>query len=137
MEARNREMFQVIHANTERLKKSAVPYIQRMLNQGEDIQNCVLVKFCGALYASPGYMTFNKPLVFCLFVRLYISVYCTTSSVYTVYQAAGYVVQQCILYTHQLAMLYSSVYCTPTSWQSLTSWLRHQPPVGAAGERTL
>ena len=37
METRNREMFQVIHANTERLKNSTVPYIQRILNQREDI----------------------------------------------------------------------------------------------------
>ena len=37
METRNREMFQVIHANTERLENSTVPYIQRILNQRKDI----------------------------------------------------------------------------------------------------
>ena len=36
MKTRKREMFQVIPANTERLKNSTVPYIQRMLNQGKN-----------------------------------------------------------------------------------------------------
>ena len=30
--ARNREKFKVLHANTDRLKDSAVPYLQRLLN---------------------------------------------------------------------------------------------------------
>ena len=33
MKTRMNEQFEFIHANTERLKKSTVPYIQRMLNQ--------------------------------------------------------------------------------------------------------
>ena len=37
METRHREMFQVIYANTERLKNSTVPYIQRIMKQGEGI----------------------------------------------------------------------------------------------------
>ena len=32
---RNTEKYEVIHANTERLRKSTVPYIQRLLNKKE------------------------------------------------------------------------------------------------------
>ena len=32
---RNREKFKVLHANTDRLKDSAVPYLQRLLNANE------------------------------------------------------------------------------------------------------
>lgn len=35
MEARNSEIYQVTHCKTERLKKSAIPHMQRMLNQSE------------------------------------------------------------------------------------------------------
>jgi hypothetical protein len=33
MKTRNKEAFEVIHANTERLRNSTVPYIQRLLNK--------------------------------------------------------------------------------------------------------
>ena len=39
MKTRNHEKFQILHANTERLKNSTVPYIQRILNQNENIRN--------------------------------------------------------------------------------------------------
>ena len=32
MQTRNQEKYKILHANTERLKNSTVPYIQRMLN---------------------------------------------------------------------------------------------------------
>ena len=35
METRKKESFVVNHANTERLEKSAVPYLQRMLNSDD------------------------------------------------------------------------------------------------------
>ena len=35
MNTRNTEKYEVIHANTERLRKSTVPYIQRLLNKKE------------------------------------------------------------------------------------------------------
>ena len=38
MKTRNKEKFQVIHANTERLRNSTLPYIQRLLNQTENIR---------------------------------------------------------------------------------------------------
>ena len=33
MKTQNKEAFEVIHANTERLRNSTVPYIQRLLNK--------------------------------------------------------------------------------------------------------
>ena len=39
IKTRNHEKFQILHANTERLKNSTVPYIQRILNQNEKIRN--------------------------------------------------------------------------------------------------
>ena len=39
MKTRNHEKFHILHANTERLKNSTVPYIQRILNQNENIRN--------------------------------------------------------------------------------------------------
>ena len=36
MEIRNEEKFLVQHANTERLKNSAIPYMQRLLNKYDD-----------------------------------------------------------------------------------------------------
>ena len=39
MEIREEEKFVVCHANTERLKKSAIPYMQRLLNKNEAVKN--------------------------------------------------------------------------------------------------
>ena len=39
MEIREEEKFVVFHANTERLKKSAIPYMQRLLNKNEAAKN--------------------------------------------------------------------------------------------------
>jgi hypothetical protein len=36
MQTRNQEKYKVLNANTERLKNSTVPYIQKMLNSMED-----------------------------------------------------------------------------------------------------
>ena len=36
MQTRNQEKYKILHANTERLKNSTVPYIQRMLNNIEE-----------------------------------------------------------------------------------------------------
>ena len=38
MGTRNEECFVVDHANTERLKKSAVPYLQRILNSDANMK---------------------------------------------------------------------------------------------------
>ena len=35
MQTRNKEKYKIVHANTDRLKNSTVPYIQRMLNNEE------------------------------------------------------------------------------------------------------
>ena len=37
MEKREEETFQVNHANTERLKKSSIPFMQRKLNETKNI----------------------------------------------------------------------------------------------------
>ena len=39
MKTRNPEKYHVNHANTERLRKSAVPYMQRLLNENENRQH--------------------------------------------------------------------------------------------------
>ena len=39
MEIREEEMFLLYHANTERLKKSAIPYMQRLLNKNKEGTN--------------------------------------------------------------------------------------------------
>ena len=39
MRARNTEKFKVKHANTERLKESSIPYMQRLLNSDERKNN--------------------------------------------------------------------------------------------------
>ena len=39
MQTRNQEKYKILHANTERLKNSTVPYIQRMLNNIEEKQS--------------------------------------------------------------------------------------------------
>ena len=39
MEIREEEMFLLYHANTERLKKSAIPYMQRLLNKNKEVKN--------------------------------------------------------------------------------------------------
>jgi hypothetical protein len=42
METRNPEKFQVNHANTERLKKSAIIYMQNLLNENEHKKQAVM-----------------------------------------------------------------------------------------------
>ena len=37
MQTRNKEKYKIVHANTDRLKNSTVPYIQRMLNNEEKL----------------------------------------------------------------------------------------------------
>ena len=39
MQTRNQEKYNILHANTERLKNSTVPYIQRVLNSIEEIRS--------------------------------------------------------------------------------------------------
>ena len=38
MDVRNGEKYTVNHANTERLKNSSIPYMQRMLNFDHELQ---------------------------------------------------------------------------------------------------
>ena len=39
MKTRNEECFEVNHAKTERYKKSAIPYMQKLLNCEENMKN--------------------------------------------------------------------------------------------------